>query len=96
MSTWEKAVTLVDNPLIVKDAVSRMRSWRAPVVLTLYLSMAPYGGNLEGIRAGALAYFFQAWPYKLGLLAAVAAGIAVGIALSLSGAARSRTAGAAR
>ena len=26
-------------------------------VLTLYLSMAPYGGNLEGIRAGALAYF---------------------------------------
>jgi 4-azaleucine resistance transporter AzlC len=48
------------------------------------------------ITAGALAYFFQAWPYKLGLLAAVAAGIAVGIALSLSGAARSRTAGAAR
>ena len=26
-------------------------------VLTLYLGMAPYGGNLEGIRAGALAYF---------------------------------------
>jgi penicillin-binding protein 1C len=26
-------------------------------VLTLYLSMAPYGGNLEGIRAAALAYF---------------------------------------
>jgi penicillin-binding protein 1C len=26
-------------------------------VLTLYLSMAPYGGNLEGIRAGALAYY---------------------------------------
>ena len=26
-------------------------------VLALYLSMAPYGGNLEGIRAAALAYF---------------------------------------
>ena len=26
-------------------------------VLGLYLSMAPYGGNLEGIRAAALAYF---------------------------------------
>jgi penicillin-binding protein 1C len=26
-------------------------------VLTLYLSMAPYGGNLEGVRAAALAYF---------------------------------------
>jgi penicillin-binding protein 1C len=26
-------------------------------VLTLYLSMAPYGGNLEGIRAATLAYF---------------------------------------
>ncbi len=26
-------------------------------VLTLYLNMAPYGGNLEGIRAASLAYF---------------------------------------
>ncbi len=26
-------------------------------VLTLYLSFAPYGGNIEGIRAAALAYF---------------------------------------
>jgi penicillin-binding protein 1C len=26
-------------------------------VLTLYLGLAPYGGNLEGIRAAALAYF---------------------------------------
>jgi penicillin-binding protein 1C len=26
-------------------------------VLTLYLSLAPYGGNLEGVRAAALAYF---------------------------------------
>jgi ABC-type transport system involved in multi-copper enzyme maturation permease subunit len=56
LSTWEKAVTLVDNPLIVKDAVSRMRSWRAPVVLTLYLSLlAAFGYSvflIEAISAG--------------------------------------------
>jgi ABC-2 type transport system permease protein len=39
VSTWQRAVNLFDNPLIVKDAVSRMRSWRAPVVLTLYLGL---------------------------------------------------------
>ncbi|HEV3106527.1 MAG TPA: AzlC family ABC transporter permease [Trinickia sp.] len=32
--------------------------------------------------AGALAWFCAAWPYKLGLLAAVAAGVAVGVVLS--------------
>src|SRR5690606_31273232 len=26
-------------------------------ILTLYLSLAPYGGNIEGIRAATLAYF---------------------------------------
>ena len=26
-------------------------------ILSLYLTMAPYGGNLEGIRAASLAYF---------------------------------------
>jgi ABC-2 type transport system permease protein len=39
VSTWQRAVNLFDNPLIVKDAVSRMRSWRAPLVLTLYLGL---------------------------------------------------------
>jgi ABC-2 type transport system permease protein len=39
MTSWQRAVNLFDNPLIVKDAVSRMRSWRAPVVLTLYLGL---------------------------------------------------------
>jgi len=33
--------------------------------------------------AGTLAWFWQAWPYKLGLLGAVAAGVAVGVALTL-------------
>ncbi len=26
-------------------------------ILTLYLTLAPYGGNIEGIRAASLAYF---------------------------------------
>ncbi|MFC0693068.1 AzlC family ABC transporter permease [Paraburkholderia humisilvae] len=34
------------------------------------------------VTAGALAFFWQAWPYKLGLLAAVFAGVAVGVLLS--------------
>jgi predicted branched-subunit amino acid permease len=32
--------------------------------------------------AGALAYFWRAWPYELGLLGAVLAGVAVGLVLS--------------
>ncbi len=28
-----------DNPLIIKDGVSRMRSWRAPLAITLYLGL---------------------------------------------------------
>ncbi|AXE93197.1 AzlC family ABC transporter permease [Paraburkholderia terricola] len=36
------------------------------------------------VTAGMLAFFWQAWPYKLGLLAAVFAGVAVGVLLSLS------------
>ena len=43
--------------------------------------------------AGVLACVFQAWPYKLGLLAAVGAGVVVGVALSRPGAARARAAG---
>ena len=35
-------------------------------ILTLYLMLAPYGGNLEGIRAAALAYFGKE-PRKLSL-----------------------------
>ncbi|KWU29203.1 MULTISPECIES: AzlC family ABC transporter permease [Burkholderia] len=33
--------------------------------------------------AGTLAYFWQGWPYKLGLLGAVAAGVAIGVVLTL-------------
>jgi ABC-type transport system involved in multi-copper enzyme maturation permease subunit len=52
MSAWQRAVSLFDNPLIVKDAVSRMRSWRAPVVLTLYLGLlAAFGYSIFLIEA---------------------------------------------
>lgn len=37
------------------------------------------------VTAGALAFFWQAWPYKLGLLGAVLAGVAVGVVLSRPG-----------
>jgi 4-azaleucine resistance transporter AzlC len=36
----------------------------------------------SAVTAGALAFFWQAWPYKLGLLGAVLAGVAVGVLLS--------------
>jgi ABC-type transport system involved in multi-copper enzyme maturation permease subunit len=39
MTAWERVVAAVDNPLIVKDGVSRMRTWRAPLILTLYLGL---------------------------------------------------------
>src|SRR5258708_39320970 len=29
----------IDNPIVVKEGVSRMRTWRAPVVATLYVSL---------------------------------------------------------
>ena len=52
MTAWERAVQLVDNPLIVKDAVSRMRSWRAPVVMTLYLGLlAAFGYSIFVLQA---------------------------------------------
>jgi penicillin-binding protein 1C len=41
----------------VVRAVEIERQLTKDEVLTLYLNLAPYGGNLEGIRAAALAYF---------------------------------------
>src|SRR5581483_5944935 len=35
-------------------------------ILSLYLTLAPYGGNLEGVRAASLAYFGKE-PRKLSL-----------------------------
>jgi penicillin-binding protein 1C len=38
-------------------AIAIERSLSKDEILALYLSLAPYGGNLEGVRAAALAYF---------------------------------------
>jgi penicillin-binding protein 1C len=38
-------------------AVELERALSKDEILALYLSLAPYGGNLEGVRAAALAYF---------------------------------------
>src|SRR5262249_35113372 len=38
-------------------AVEIERTLTKDEVLSLYLSLAPYGGNLEGVRAASLAYF---------------------------------------
>jgi predicted branched-subunit amino acid permease len=43
--------------------------------------------------AGALAFFWQGWPYKLGLLGAVLAGVVVGVVLSRPGSSRGARAG---
>jgi 4-azaleucine resistance transporter AzlC len=50
----------------------------------------------SAVTAGALAFFWQDWPYKLGLLGAVFVGVAVGVLLSLPGFQRTRTAEASR
>src|SRR4030081_162896 len=39
MSTWRRFAEGIDNPIVVKEGVSRMRTWRAPVVATLYVSL---------------------------------------------------------
>src|SRR5207244_7499380 len=38
-------------------AVELERALSKDEILSLYLSLAPYGGNLEGVRAASLAYF---------------------------------------
>ena len=48
-------------------------------ILSLYLTLAPYGGNLEGIRAASLAYFGKE-PRKLSLARSGAAGGAAAVA----------------
>ena len=39
MSAWRRFADGIDNPIVVKEGVSRMRTWRAPVVATLYVSL---------------------------------------------------------
>jgi ABC-type transport system involved in multi-copper enzyme maturation permease subunit len=39
VSTWARVTKAIDNPIIAKDGISRMRTWRAPVAITLYLGL---------------------------------------------------------
>ncbi|HXM57849.1 MAG TPA: ABC transporter permease [Candidatus Dormibacteraeota bacterium] len=55
MTMSERLVALLDNPLIIKDAVSRMRSWRAPVILTIYLGLLGAFGYASFVTATVLA-----------------------------------------
>lgn len=54
MSVSERVVALLDNPLVVKDAISRMRSWRAPVILTIYLGLLGAFGYAAFVVASVL------------------------------------------
>ncbi len=91
MSLRERAGSAFDNPLIVKDAVSRMRSWRAPLVITLYLGLlGSFGYAIYAVtlllsssqRAGSAqigASVFQALAFfQVALIALFAPGLAAG------------------
>ena len=39
MTPWRRFAEGMDNPIVVKEGVSRMRTWRAPVVATLYVAL---------------------------------------------------------
>jgi penicillin-binding protein 1C len=49
--------TLIAKLRQIVRAVEIERALSKDEILALYLSLAPYGGNLEGIRAASLAYF---------------------------------------
>jgi penicillin-binding protein 1C len=49
--------TLVAKLRQIVRALELERTLNKDQILALYLSLAPYGGNLEGIRAASLAYF---------------------------------------
>ena len=39
MSIAGRFIRALDNPIVAKDGISRMRSWRAPLAITLYLGL---------------------------------------------------------
>jgi ABC-2 type transport system permease protein len=54
MTLAERLMALLDNPLIVKDAVSRMRSWRAPMIVTIYLGLLGAFGYASFVSAAVM------------------------------------------
>ena len=51
------ARSLSDKLAEMIRAVQIERRLSKPQILDLYLALAPYGGNIEGLRAASLAYF---------------------------------------
>ncbi len=49
--------TLTAKAIEMVRAVQLEAHFSKPQILALYLTLAPYGGNLEGVRAASLAYF---------------------------------------
>ena len=49
--------TLSAKLIEVAEALGLERRWAKDDILALYLTLAPFGGNLEGVRAASLAYF---------------------------------------
>ena len=49
--------SLGDKVVEMIRAVQLEARYSKPQILALYLTLAPYGGNLEGVRAASLAYF---------------------------------------
>ncbi len=50
----------------IADAFRLEAALSKPEILALYLKLAPYGGNLEGVRAASLAYFGKE-PHRLSI-----------------------------
>src|SRR5207244_12112153 len=49
--------TLWTKRIEMAEALGLERRWAKDQILSLYLTLAPFGGNLEGVRAASLAYF---------------------------------------
>jgi penicillin-binding protein 1C len=49
--------TLSAKLIEMAEALGLERRWAKDEILSLYLTLAPFGGNLEGARAASLAYF---------------------------------------
>lgn len=84
-ATWQ-ASTLAG--LLFGTAFPGLQSWGLDfaMVATFIAIVVPQLNNLPSLAAalsaGALAFFWKDWPYKLGLMAAVAAGIAIGMLMA--------------
>ena len=66
----KKATKKVGDTIVVKKAGHELTK---DEILTLYLNLAPFGGNLEGVRAAALASTYPACDLRRWSIAAPAA-----------------------